>query len=102
MLPALANKVTPDRVPIPIELSNLFNINWLYGFISSVILYYVLNIAFPDRRSLIPCVIYGDTEISEPVLDASDNNSGNEEGKAEKGLRYSSPIEVTPTSDEKK
>ena len=101
MLPALANKVTPDQVQIPIELSNLFSINWLYGFVSSCIIYYALNFIFPDRKSLIPCVIYGDTEITEGG--SSDANSGlGDEEKLGKAVHYSPPVEVSDFDIEKK
>lgn len=57
MLPALAHKVTPANVHIPTALSNIFAINWLYGFITSCVLYYALNIIFPEVGTLIPYVI---------------------------------------------
>jgi NCS1 family nucleobase:cation symporter-1 len=85
MLPALANKVTPNNVYIPKELSNLFDINWLYGFVVSCVLYYVLNVIFPDRRTLIARVIQGDTEVVEGVI-ASDESTDGNSGRAEKGL----------------
>lgn len=56
MLPALANKVN-ESVSIPVGLSNLFSINWIYGFVSSCVLYYGLNILFPDPSTLIPSFI---------------------------------------------
>jgi NCS1 family nucleobase:cation symporter-1 len=85
MLPALANKVTPNNVYIPKELSNLFAINWLYGFVASCVLYYVLNVIFPDRGTLIARVIQGDTEVVEGVI-ASDESTDGNSGRAEKGL----------------
>ncbi|TVY44681.1 putative permease [Lachnellula subtilissima] len=86
MLPALANKVTPKNVHIPIELSHLFAINWLYGFVASCVLYYVLNVVFPDRKTLIPEVIHGDTEIVEGVGSIDQSSTDGAEGRAEKGF----------------
>jgi hypothetical protein len=84
LLPALANKVTPDNVPIPKTLSNLFAINWLYRSVASCVLYYVPNAVFPDRETLIPSVITGETEVVEGVF--SGRGSMNESsGNAEKG-----------------
>jgi len=85
MLPALENKVTPNHVHIPKELSNLFAINWLYGFVASSVLYYVLNVVFPDKRTLIACVVQGETEVVEGVI-ASDESTNGNSGRAEKGL----------------
>jgi NCS1 family nucleobase:cation symporter-1 len=85
MLPALANKVTPNNVHIPKELSNLFAINWLYGFVASCVLYSVLNLVFPEKRTLIACVVQEDTEVVEGVI-ASDESTDGNSGRAEKGL----------------
>ena len=89
MLPALANKVTPNNVPIPQGLSNLFAVNWLYGFVCSVILFYILHKLFPDHSTLIPATIYGD-EATREVVGGSDANTA-----AEKGVLYTPPLEVT-------
>ena len=85
MLPALANKVAPHNVHIPKELSNLFAINWLYGFVASCVLYYVLNVVFADKRTLIACVVQGETEVVEGVI-ASDESTDGNSGRTEKGL----------------
>lgn len=93
MLPALANKVTPTKVHIPMELSHLFTINWLYGFVTSCVLYYVLNLIFPDRGTLIPSVIHGDVEVVEGVSSNNESTDG-EIGQAEKGLKTEVPKEA--------
>lgn len=90
MLPALANKVTPDKVYVPDGLVNLFAINWLYGFVLSVVLFYAIHKIFPDRQTLIPATIFGD-EVAEGVADGSDANSDN---AAEKGVQYNPPKEI--------
>jgi NCS1 family nucleobase:cation symporter-1 len=100
MLPALANKVTPKRVHIPIGLSHLFTINWLYGFIASCVIYYVLNIIFPDRGTLIPSGVTGEVEIVEGVVSSQDSVDGGH-NNAEKGLGGREPVEVVSTGVEK-
>lgn len=93
MLPGLAHKVTPKNVHIPTALSNLFSVNWLYGFCASCILYYVLNVVFPDRGTLIEHTITGDTEVVEGL--ESSNASTDEDGsRAEKGHKVQTPVEI--------
>ncbi|KAI1780587.1 uracil permease [Hypoxylon cercidicola] len=70
LLPAMAKRVTPQNVHIDQGLVNLFSFNWLYGFFVALVLYYVLNYFFPDRDTLIPSVVPGDT----PVLRAVDDD----------------------------
>jgi nucleobase:cation symporter-1, NCS1 family len=59
LLPALAHKVTPKNVQISQGLQNLFTFNWLYGFVTSICIYYVLNFFFPHRPTLIDKVVPG-------------------------------------------
>jgi nucleobase:cation symporter-1, NCS1 family len=94
MLPALVNKVTPNNVHIPIELNHLFAINWLYGFVASCVLYHVFNILFPDRRTLIPHVIHGDTEVVEGAESNDQNSTDGVEGRAEKGFEAKEALEL--------
>jgi hypothetical protein len=97
MLPALANKVTPDNVHIPKALSNLFSINWLYGFVASSILYYILNLIFPDHRTLIPSVIQGDVgfdNFTEGIQSSEQQSIDGNSSNAEKGMKMDEPVEV--------
>jgi hypothetical protein len=88
MLPGLANKVTPTNVHIPSALTYLFDINWLYGFVAACILYYALNIVFPDYGTLIPQVVHGDIEVVEGVSSGNASTDG-DNAVAEKGLKTS-------------
>lgn len=63
MMPGLADKVSPRIVHIPAEFQHLFAINWLYGFIPTVVLYVVLNLLFRDRNTLIRRVVRGTTFV---------------------------------------
>lgn len=38
-----------------------YNINWIYGTAVSVTLYYVLNIVFPHKMSLVSGVVHADS-----------------------------------------
>jgi hypothetical protein len=78
-------------VSIPDKLSNLFAINWLYGFISSIIIFYVLHKLFPDHSTLIPSTIYGD-EVARGTVDELDTNNDN---IADKGVQRNATTEIT-------
>ncbi|KAI0484972.1 uracil permease [Xylariaceae sp. FL0804] len=57
LLPALGHSVTPQSVTINEGLQHLFSFNWIYGFVTSVALYYALNLFFPHHPTLIPRVV---------------------------------------------
>ncbi|KAK3316654.1 uracil permease [Apodospora peruviana] len=59
LLPALAKKVTPQNITIPVGLQNLFSFNWLYGFFLSLVMYWVLNLLFPHNETLITRSVSG-------------------------------------------
>lgn len=63
LLPGMAQKIAPDSVHIGAGLVHLFSFNWLYGFTLSIALYVGLHLAFPDRPTTIPAVIYGTAVI---------------------------------------
>ncbi|KAL3422668.1 ncs1 allantoate transporter [Phlyctema vagabunda] len=90
LLPALANKVTPERVPIPPGLTRLFAINWLYGFTASCVLYYVLNVAFPDQATLISRGVHGDdverTAAVRESMERGSSSGGDGDGEKRQGL----------------
>jgi NCS1 family nucleobase:cation symporter-1 len=91
MLPALANKVTPTKVSIPTDLKNLFAINWLYGFVASCVLYWLLNVAFPAKETLIPVTVHGDIEVFDGVAESHKSSDG-DSSRAEKGLDIKEPV----------
>jgi hypothetical protein len=57
------------------------------------VLYYVLNIVFPDRRTLIPQVIHGDIEVVEGVVEGHESRDG-DSSRAEKGLDTKEIVEL--------
>lgn len=92
MLPALANKVTPDAVSVPAGLAHIFSINWLYCFFTSAVLYYVFNLVDPDKKTLIDATISG--EVLEGI-ESSIETSQHSDSKAEKGLSVGGVVEIT-------
>lgn len=100
VLPALGNKVTPESVHIPKGLANLFTINWLYGFISSIILYYVFNLVHPNKVAFVDELVLG--EVFEGVDNTgSDSSVAELDSFAEKGMRASTPTGVAVVIDSK-
>lgn len=73
-------------------LVNLFAFNWLYGFFVSFVLYYALNYFFPDRDTLIPCVVLGDRGAVLQAAGADDDDDvesgggGDGGGDVERGI----------------
>lgn len=59
LLPGLAHAVTPDSVHIDSGLQHLYDINFLYGFCLSIVLYFFLNYFWPDQATLVPNVVPG-------------------------------------------
>lgn len=93
MLPALANKVTPNNVHIPSALSHLFAINWLYGFVASSVLYYVFNLISPDRGTLLTHGVSGDIEYVEGLSSEQQSAIGDID-QSEKGFQKRTSVEV--------
>ncbi|KAJ5150072.1 NCS1 allantoate transporter [Penicillium atrosanguineum] len=59
LLPGLAHAVTPENVHINSGLQHLYDINFLYGFCLSIVLYLCLNYFWPDQATLVPNVVPG-------------------------------------------
>lgn len=105
LLPALGNRVTPDAVHISEGLANLFTFNWLYGFFTSIFLYWILNFFFPHRPSLIPAVVPGyrygeDGQHREQAPEDTDLESHGSTGPRSRGSDVRQVQEVV--DDEKK
>ncbi|CAI6088368.1 unnamed protein product [Clonostachys chloroleuca] len=84
LLPALGHEVNPEGVPVPDGLQKLFKFNWIYGFVTSIVLYYTLNIVSPHRETLIPQVIYGDQPSIDGVKPNREVSETHTEGKLDK------------------
>lgn len=85
LLPALAHKVTPNNVQISQGLQNLFSFNWIYGFVTSICIYYSLNLCFPHRPTLIEKRVPGYRYTMEGIgMDAENQLSGSGDLYSEK------------------
>uniref|UniRef100_A0A8H7TUX6 Uracil permease n=1 Tax=Bionectria ochroleuca TaxID=29856 RepID=A0A8H7TUX6_BIOOC len=81
LLPALGHEVNPEGVPVPDGLQKLFKFNWIYGFVTSTVLYYTLNVVSPHRETLIPQVIHGDQPSIDGVKPDREVSEARTEGK---------------------
>lgn len=59
LLPGLAATVSPATVTVDSGLVHLYDISWLFGFPTSVFLYWILNLVAPARDTLVPKTIPG-------------------------------------------
>jgi hypothetical protein len=50
-------------------------------------------VVFPEKRTVIACVIQGDTEVVEGVVAGGENTDGNS-SLVEKGLNLKEPVKV--------
>lgn len=55
-LPGLANSINAS--PISAGAKHLYSFDWLYGFVSSIFVYTVLNKLFPSREALVSRSVY--------------------------------------------
>lgn len=96
LLPGLAYSVTPQSVFIDIGSQHLYSINWLFGFLTSSILYYVLNLLFPDRTTLIERVVYG-TQAPVETVDGDLEGQARSEKTVGSAEEKRDPSEITVT-----
>ncbi|KAF4125819.1 nucleobase:cation symporter-1, NCS1 family [Geosmithia morbida] len=92
LLPALGNKVTPQNVPLNEGLKHLFAFNWLYGYITSLFLYWLLNYLFPAEETLVPVTVPGGDYSAIHGVEANDVESGNTTGEKDGGKVAESPL----------
>jgi NCS1 family nucleobase:cation symporter-1 len=64
--PGLAKSVNPNVV-INEHIQHIYDMNYLYGFCSAAIVYYVLNRVFPAHETLLEAPIYEDIIIQDGV-----------------------------------
>ncbi|KAL2890420.1 NCS1 nucleoside transporter family [Ceratocystis lukuohia] len=73
-LPGLAKAIDPDSVHISKGASNLYTFNYLFGFTTSVFLYWLLSTISPPTESLVSKTIFGN-EDSQQGMDGLDDAS---------------------------
>lgn len=79
-LPGLAYSINPTGTYVSPGIVDFYSIDWLYGFVSSIVVYTTLHKIFPARESLIPKTIDG-VEIMEERKARTDSPDGAEEEK---------------------
>lgn len=52
LLPGLARVVSPSSVSIDMGLRHLYSISWLFGFITSLVSYFLLMKIFPAKSTM--------------------------------------------------
>jgi NCS1 family nucleobase:cation symporter-1 len=72
----MVSSVSSGSIHINVGLRHLFDFNWLYGFVLSIAIYYMLNAIFPDRRSLIAEAVHGIPTVLEGVVIDVDGEKG--------------------------
>lgn len=58
-LPGLAYSINPTGTHITDGAKNLYTFDWLFGFVTSIVLYTSLSLIFPDEATTIEHTIYG-------------------------------------------
>ncbi len=82
LLPGLAQSINPDSVHLNAGILNLYTFNWLFGFVTSIVLYTGLSWAFPDPNTLLTDTIWTRGEIEGVRESGSDaENAGAAEPK---------------------
>jgi len=82
-LPGLAHSINPAGTKVSPGIVNFYSIDWLYGFVSSIVVYTTLHKIVPAKESLIPRTIDG-VEIMEERKargESPDGGSGADEEK---------------------
>ncbi|KAF2157868.1 uridine permease-like protein Fui1 [Myriangium duriaei CBS 260.36] len=89
-LPGLAQSITPKKVSVSIGAQHLYAFGWLYGFVTSVVLYTLLNLAMPWKAALVEETIYGVEVGAEGSDGESSGPTGEKQGHV--GRRLSKSI----------
>lgn len=58
-LPGLAYSINPSGTHITDGAKNIYTFDWLFGFVTSIVLYTTLSLIFPDKATTIEHTIYG-------------------------------------------
>jgi NCS1 family nucleobase:cation symporter-1 len=82
-LPGLAYSISPAGTHITAGAKNLFTFDWLFGFVTSIVVYVALSYIFPDKSTQVMTTIYGH-EVDEGMHSTSDAESGAEKGHGHK------------------
>ena len=53
LLPGLAHSISPTTVHLSAGILHLYSFNWLFGFCTSVVLYWALSVVSPAHSTLV-------------------------------------------------
>jgi len=72
-----AQNVQTDSVRISEGAKNVYTFDWLFGFVTSVVLYTVLSWVWPAKETLVESTVYGDVVDG---VGSDDEGGGHESG----------------------
>ncbi|KAI0018585.1 uridine permease-like protein Fui1 [Xylariomycetidae sp. FL0641] len=79
LLPGLARSVGgPSAVHIDAGTANLYTFNWLFGFVTSIVLYTALNYVAPARETLLQDTVW---DLQDTAIEAQGRSSDVEEAQ---------------------
>ncbi|KAH6692881.1 permease for cytosine/purines, uracil, thiamine, allantoin-domain-containing protein [Leptodontidium sp. MPI-SDFR-AT-0119] len=84
-LPGLARSINPDHVKISAGARNLFTFDWLFGFVTSIVVYTTLSLVFPQKSSLVERTVYGPESAVTGVSDVESVRAGDMSGEGQHG-----------------
>ena len=79
-LPGLAYSINPTGTHITTGAKNLYTFDWLYGFVTAIVVYTSCSLIFPAKESLIPTAIFA---LQDQQYSSSDDIEGMGHRKSE-------------------
>ena len=82
LLPGLASSIKPSAVHVNQGILHLYSFNWLFGFCTSVALYWFLNYVWPAMETHVDQAIHGlhDTDGLPSIVGQDEINIFEEKG----------------------
>lgn len=74
-VPGLANSIQPTTV-ISAGAQNLYTFDWLFGFVTSVVVYTALSYIVPHTESRLEGTVYGDVVLEASGSDVESMDEG--------------------------
>lgn len=65
LFPGLARSIKPSAVHVSQGILHLYSFNWLFGFCTSVALYWILDRVFPAEETYVTKTIHGLHDLDE-------------------------------------
>lgn len=86
LLPGLAQSITPKSVSIGDGVAHLYTFNWLFGFVTSIVLYTALSYAVPAKGTLLTETVWdleGTAILAHPTEEDVEDVLGGAEKRSE-------------------